>query len=64
MFRNPIVGIFCFLSVLIVSAQHEAEFFAKADMFFIPMLARVKSIMNRLLKIRHPLMNYWTLSRK
>lgn len=34
MLRNPIAGIFCFLIVLIGSAQNEAEFFAQADTFF------------------------------
>ena len=34
MFKNPIAGIFCFLTVLIGSAQNEAEFFAQADTFF------------------------------
>ncbi len=34
MFKNPIAGIFCFLTVLIGSAQNKAEFFAQADTFF------------------------------
>jgi len=32
--KNPIAGIFCFLTVFIASAQNEAEFFAQADTFF------------------------------
>lgn len=34
MLKNQITGIFCFLTVFIGSAQHEAEFFAQADTFF------------------------------
>jgi len=34
MLKNPIAGIFCFLTVMIGSAQSEAEFFAHADTFF------------------------------
>ncbi len=34
MLKNPIAAIFCFLTVMIGSAQNEAEFFAQADTFF------------------------------
>ena len=34
MLKNPIAGIFCFLTVLIGSAQNEVEFFGQADTFF------------------------------
>lgn len=34
MLKNLIIGIFCFFTLLIGNAQHEAEFFIKADTFF------------------------------
>ena len=33
MLKNPLAIIFCFLTVLISSAQYETEFFTQADMF-------------------------------
>ena len=61
MLKNPIAGIFCFLTVLIGSAQSEVDFFAHADTFFNTYVSEGKvdyksivknpSSMNRLLNI-------------
>ncbi|MGB5499916.1 MAG: DUF547 domain-containing protein [Maribacter sp.] len=34
MIKYPVVGLFCFMTVMIACAQHEAEFFLQADTFF------------------------------